>query len=165
MLFVVQLHSCVRLFVTPWTAAYLASCPSPSPEVCLSSCPLHWWCHLAILSSDALCFFCPQSFPASGTFPMSWLFASGDQNTGASASVLPMSIQYWFPLGFVWPPCSPRDSQESSAAPQFKGINSLALCLFYSLALITIRDHWENHTLDCTDFCWQKNVSAFQQIV
>ena len=95
---VVQLHSCVLLFATPWTAAYLASCPSPSPDVCPSSCPLHWWCHLAISSSDALCFFCPQSFPASGTFPMSQLFASGDQNTGASASVLPMSIQGWFLL-------------------------------------------------------------------
>ena len=74
--------------------------PSPSPEVCPSSCPLHWWCHPAISSSDTLFSFCPQSFPASGTFPMSRLFASDDQNTGASASasVLPMSIQDWFPL-------------------------------------------------------------------
>ena len=46
-------------------------CPSPSPEVCPSSCPLHQWCHPAISSSDALFSFCPQSFPASGTFPMS----------------------------------------------------------------------------------------------
>ena len=73
-------------------------CPSPSPEVCPSSCPLHWWCHLAIWSSDAL-FSCPQSFPTSGTFPISRLFTSDDQNTGASASaVLPTSIQGWFPL-------------------------------------------------------------------
>ena len=73
-------------------------CPSPSSKVCLSSCPLHQWCHPAIPSSDAL--FCSQSFLASGTFPMNWLFTSGDQNTGASfsASVLPMSIQGWFPL-------------------------------------------------------------------
>ena len=58
------------------------------------------WCHSAISSSDALFFFCPQSFPATGTFPMSWPFASDDQNTGAStlASVLPMSIQDWCPL-------------------------------------------------------------------
>ena len=49
-------------------------CPSPSPEVCPSSCPLHWWCHPAISSSDAVFSFCPQSFPASGTFPMSQLF-------------------------------------------------------------------------------------------
>ena len=49
--------------------------PSLSPEVCPSSCPLHWWCHPAISSSDSL-FFYPQCFPASGTFPVSWLFAS-----------------------------------------------------------------------------------------
>ena len=74
-------------------------CPSPSPKACPSSCPWHQWCHPAISSSDTL-FSCPQSFPASGTFPMSQLLASGDQNTGVStsASVLPMSIQGWFPL-------------------------------------------------------------------
>ena len=74
-------------------------CPSPSPEVCPSSSPLHWWCHPAISSSDALFSFSPQSFPASMTFPMSQLFASDDQNTGVStsASVLPVSIQGWFP--------------------------------------------------------------------
>ena len=69
--------------------------------VCPSSCPLHWWCHPAISSSDALFSFCPQSFPVSGTFPMSQLFESGGQNTGASASVLPTSIQGWFPLRFT----------------------------------------------------------------
>ena len=75
-------------------------CPSPSPKVCPSSRPLHWWCHPAISSSDALFSFCPQSFPASGTFLLSWLFKSDDQNPGASAStsVLPVSIQGWFPL-------------------------------------------------------------------
>ena len=67
-------------------------CSSLSPEVCPSSCSLHRWCQLAISSSDALFSFGPHSFPASGTFPMSWLFTSDDQNTGASASalVLPM---------------------------------------------------------------------------
>ena len=74
-------------------------CPSPSPEVCPSSCPLHQWCRLAISSFDTLFSFCPQSFPASGIFPMSRLFTSNDQNTGASpsASVFP-SIQGWFAL-------------------------------------------------------------------
>ena len=72
------------------------SCLSPSSEICPSSCLLH----PAISSSDALFSFCPQSFPASGTSPMSQLLASDDQNTGASASasVLPKSIQGWFPL-------------------------------------------------------------------
>ena len=73
-------------------------CPSPSPEVCASLCPLHWWCHPAISSSDSLFSFCPQSSPASGTLPMSQVFTSDDPNTGASASVLPVSIQVWFPL-------------------------------------------------------------------
>ena len=62
-------------------------CPSSSPEVCPSSCPLHQWCHLAILSSDALFSFWPQSFLASGTFPMSQQFASDDRNTEALASI------------------------------------------------------------------------------
>ena len=75
-------------------------CPSPSPRICPSSCPLHWWCHSAISSSDSLFSFCHQSFPASGTFPVSRLFTSDDQNPGASASasVIPMSIQGWSPL-------------------------------------------------------------------
>ena len=75
-------------------------CPSPSPGVCPSSCSLHWWCCPATSSSKALYSFCPQSFPASGTFPMSRLFTSDDQNTGASASasVLPVNIQGWSPL-------------------------------------------------------------------
>ena len=73
-------------------------CPSLSPGVCPSSCALHRWCCPAILSSDALSSFSPQSFPASGTLPISHLCASDNQNTGASASVLPLNIQGWFPL-------------------------------------------------------------------
>ena len=75
-------------------------CPSPSPEVCPSSCPLHPVMPSSYLIFDTLFSFCPQSFPASETFPMSWLFASDDQNTGvsASASGLPTSIEVWFPL-------------------------------------------------------------------
>ena len=70
-------------------------CPSPSPEVHPSSCSWHRCCRPAISSSDTLFSFCPQSFPASGTFPVSHLFESDDQNTGASASasVLPVTIQ------------------------------------------------------------------------
>ena len=75
-------------------------CHSPSPKVCWSSCPLHRWCHPDLSSSDILFSFCHQSYPASGTFSMSRLFTFDDQNTGASAlaSVLPTSIQGWFPL-------------------------------------------------------------------
>ena len=68
-------------------------CPSPSPRICPSSCPLNWWCHLIISSSLAF-FFCLQFFPASRSFPMSQLFASDGQSIGASASasVLPINI-------------------------------------------------------------------------
>ena len=77
-------------------------CPSPSPRIYPISCSLHRWCHLAISSSNALFSFWTQSFPASGTFPMSRLFPSYGQNTGTSASVsssvLPVNIQGWSPL-------------------------------------------------------------------
>ena len=78
-------------------------CLSPSPGVCPSSCPLHQWCHPTISSSVTLFFCCPHCFLASGSFPMSWLFASGGQSIGGSASapVLPMYIQGWFPLGLT----------------------------------------------------------------
>ena len=119
-------------------------CRSPSPEVCPSSCPLHWWCHPAISSSDTLFSFCSQSFPASGTFPMSQLFMSDDENirASASASVLQWVFRVDFPEDWlVWSPCCPGEFQESSPAPQLEGINSLAFCLLYSPALTTKRAH------------------------
>ena len=98
------------------------SCPSPTPGAYSDSCPLNQWCHPTILSS-VVPFSCLQSFPASGSFQMSQFFASGGQRFGgsASASVLPMNIQDWFPSGWtVWISFWTRDSQESSPAPQFK---------------------------------------------
>ena len=76
-------------------------CPSPTPGVYSNSCPLSQWYHPAISSSVIPFSSCPQSFPASGSFSMSQLFTSGGQSIGASASVLPMSAQGWFPLGFT----------------------------------------------------------------
>ena len=78
-------------------------CPSPSPRVCSNSCPLSQWCHPTISSSAVPFFSCLQSFPAAGSFPMNRLFTSGGQSIGASvsASVLPMNIQGWFPLGWT----------------------------------------------------------------
>ena len=78
-------------------------CPSPTPGVHPNSCPLSWWCYPTISSSVVPFSSCLQSFPASGSFPMSQFFASGCQSIGvsASASVLPMSIQNWFPLGWT----------------------------------------------------------------
>ena len=76
-------------------------CPSPAPGVYPNSCPSNWWCHPTISSSVVPFSSCLQSFPESGSFPMSWLFASGGQSIGASASVPPMNIQGWFPLGWT----------------------------------------------------------------
>ena len=78
-------------------------CPSRCPRVCSNWCPLSQGRHPTISSSVAHFPSCPQSFPASGSFPMRQLFTSGGQSTGvsASASVLPMSIQGWFPLGLT----------------------------------------------------------------
>ena len=78
-------------------------CPSPSPRACSNSCPLSLWCHPTISPSVVPFSSCLQSFPESESFPMSWLFSSGGQSIGASASasVLPMDIQGWFPLGLT----------------------------------------------------------------
>ena len=99
------------------------SCPSPIPGVYSNSRLLSRWCHPTVLSSVVPFSSHLESFPASGSFQMSQFFVSGGQSIGvlASASVFPMSIQDWFPLGFtVRSPCSPRDSEESSPTPQFK---------------------------------------------
>ena len=81
------------------------SWPSPTPGVHPNPCPLSWWCHPTISSSVAPFSSCPQSFPASGSFQKSQLFASGGQSIGVSAStsVLPMNTQDWSPLG--WTSC------------------------------------------------------------
>ena len=105
-------------------------CPSLSPEVCSNSCPLSQCCYLTISSSAALFSSCLQSFPASGSFPMSWLFTSGGQSIGASASVLPMNIQDWSPFGLTsLISLLSKGLSQSSPAPQVKSINSLAQSL------------------------------------
>ena len=99
----VQLLSRDRLLATPWAAHARPPCPAPTPGVYSNTCPLSWWCH-PIISSFVIPFSsCLQSFPASGSFQMSQFFTSGGQSIGvsASASVLPMNIQDWFPLGWT----------------------------------------------------------------
>ena len=76
-------------------------CPSPTPRVYSNLCPSSQWCHPTISSSVIPFFSCLQSFPASGSLPMSQFSTSGGQSTEASASVLPMNIQDWFPLGWT----------------------------------------------------------------
>ena len=95
-------RSVVSNFVTPWTAAHQVSL-SLSPRVCSNSRPLCWWCQPTISSSVIHFSSRLQPFPASGSFPVSQFFVSGGQTIGvsASASVLPMNIQDWFPLGLT----------------------------------------------------------------
>ena len=99
----VQSLSHVWLLATPWIAACQASLPSPTPRAYSSSCPLSRWCHPTISSSVIPFASFLQSFPTLWSFPMSRFFTSGGQSIGstASASVLPMNIQGWFPLGWT----------------------------------------------------------------
>ena len=125
-------------------------CPSPS-GVHSDSRPWSPWCHPAISSSVVPFSSCPQSLPASESFPMSQFFAWRGQSTGLSslASFLPKKLQGWSPSEWTgWISCSPRDSQESSPTPQFKSINSLVLSLLHSPNLISIHDYWKYHSLD-----------------
>ena len=120
-------------------------CPSPSLRVCSNSCPLSWWCHPTISFSVAPFSSCPQSFPASGSFSMSRIFASAGQSM---PQLQHQSFQWIFRVDFpedwlVWSPCCPRDFQKSSLAPQFESINSVAFCLLYGPALTTVHDHWD----------------------
>ena len=121
-------------------------CPSSSPEGCLNLCPLSQWCHLTILSSVIPFFSCLQSFPAARSFPVSWLFASNGQRIGVSASalVLPMNIQDWFPLGLT-----------CLISLQFKGLSRVFSSTtffsaqpFFCPALTPVHDYWKNHSFD-----------------
>ena len=115
--------------------------------------------NLLPLSPPALNFSQHQNF-----FQMSWFFASGGQSIGASAlaSVVPINIQSWSPLvltGLI--SLCPKDSQESSPAPQLKSINSLGLSLLSGPTLTCAHDYWKNHSFDYMDLCWQSGISAF----
>ena len=95
----------------------------------------------------------PLIFPSTRVFSNESALCIRWPNIGASASVLPMNIQDIFPLGLTdWPPCSPRDPQESSATPQFKSINSLALSLLYGPTLTSIQDYWKKQALTIWNF-------------
>ena len=119
-------------------------CPSPAPGVYPNSCPSSRWCHPTISSSVVPFSSCLQSFPASGSFPMSQFFASGGQSIGTSASapVFPMNTEDWFPLGWTgWVSLQSTGlSRVFSPAPQFKSINSLVLGFLYSPTLTSIHD-------------------------
>ena len=126
-------------------------CPSLTPGACSNSCPSSWWCHQTSSFSVILFSSCLQTFPASGSFPMSQLFTSGGQSIGvsASASVLPMNIQDWFPLGWTgWISLQFKGLSRVSSKPQFKSVNALVLSFLYSPTLTCIRDYWEKRSID-----------------
>ena len=131
-------------------------CSSQSPGVCSHSRQLRWWCHPTVSSSVTPFSSCPQSFPTSGSFPMSQLFASGGQSikASASASVLPMNIQGWFPLGWagltslLFKGLSRVFSNTTVLKHQFFGAQ---LFLWSNSHIRT----WllENHSFDYTELC------------
>ena len=132
-------------------------CPSPTPRACSNSCPLSLWCNpsissLAIPFSSYL-----QFFPTSGSFPMSQIFTSGSQSSGASASasVFPMNIQDWFPLGFTgW------ISLLSKGLSRVFSNTTVQKHQFFSTQLsLEPNSHiYTNHSFDYMDICWQSNV-------
>ena len=116
-------------------------CPSPSPRACSNSCPSSQWCHPTMSSSVVPFSPCLQSFPASGSFLMSQLFASGSQSIGvsASASVLPKHIQDWFPLELIdLISLQSKGLSRVFSTPEFKSINSLVLSFLYGPVLTSI---------------------------
>ena len=155
---VVESRSHVQLF-------YLMDNRTPGPSVlhCLlafAQIHIHW-----VGDATALFSFWPQLLPASGSFPMNWLSASGGQSIGASASAtgLPMNTQGWFPLGLTG--LISLQSKELSrvfSSPQLKSTNSLTFSLLYDPTLTPVHAYWKNHSFDYVDLCRQSDVSAFQ---
>ena len=136
--------SCVQCLATPWTA-----CPLLSPRLCSNPCPLSQWCHPTISSSVVPFSSCLQSFPVSGTFLVSWLFASGCWSIRASTFSESFSIsrfsEYSRLISFRIDWFDRHIVQESSPAPQFESINSSAFSLFYDPVHTTIDDYSKNY--------------------
>ena len=119
-------------------------CPSPAPRVYPNSCPLSQWCHPTISSSVIPFSSRLQSFPASGSFQMSQFFTSGGQTMGlsASASVLPMNIQDWFPLGKnVWISLQSKGFSRVFSNTTVQKHVFFGNCFLYSPTLTSIRDY------------------------
>ena len=126
-------------------------CPSLTPGVYSNSCPSSRWCHPTISSSVIPFSSHPQSFPASGSLPMSQFFASGGQSIGvlASASVLPMNIQDWFPLGWTgWISFQSKGLKNLLQNHSSKASILRHSACFISPTLTSIHNHWKNYSLD-----------------
>ena len=121
---------------------------SPTPRACSNLGPSHQWCHPTI-SSSVVPFSSSQSFPASGSFPVSQYFTSGGQSIGASASVLPMNIQDWFPLGWTgWISLQSKGLSRVFSNTSVQKHRFFSLTFLYSPTLTSIHDHWKNHNFD-----------------
>ena len=139
-------------------------CPSPDLRACTNSCPSNRWCHPTISSSVIPVSSCLQSFPASGSLPRSQFLASGGQSIGvsASASVLPMNIEDWFPLGLTG-----LISLQSNGLSGVFSNTTVKKQQFFSTQLSSWSNShihtWllKNHSFDYMDLCWQSNVTAF----
>ena len=139
-------------------------CPSSIPRVYSNSCPLSWWCHPTISSSIFPISSCLQSFPASGSFPVSPLFTSSSQSirASASASAFPMNIQDWFPLGLT-----DLISLLSKGLSRVFSNTTVQKHLFFSTQSSLWsnshiqHDYWKNHSFDYTNLRCQSEVSAF----
>ena len=157
----VQSLSCFWLFVTPWTEA------QASLSITISQSLLKLMSIESVMPSNhlVLChphLLLPSIFPSIRDFSNELAPTSSGQCIGASASVLTMKIQAWFPLGLTGLiSLMSKYSQESSLAPQFEIIHSSALNLLYIPAITFIHDYWKNYSFDYTDFCWQSDISAF----
>ena len=126
-------------------------CPSPSPGVHSNSCPSTQWCHPSISSSVVPFSSCPQSFPASWSFPMSQPFVWGGQSIGVSAlaSVLPMNTQDWSPLGWTaWISLQCKGLSRVFSSTTVQKHQFFGTQLSYSPALTSIPDRWKTHSLD-----------------
>ena len=123
-----------------------------------------WWCS-PIISSSVVPFSSHlQSFPASGSFPMSWFFASGSQSIGASASasVFPMNIQDWFPFRLTgWISLQSTGLSRVFSNSAVEKHQSSVLSLLYCPTLTSIHDHWKNHSFDYMDLGQQNYIFAF----
>ena len=125
-------------------------CPSPTPRVHSNLCPWNRWCHPAI-SSSVVPFSCPQSLPASESFPMSQLFTWGGQSIGISAlaSVLPMNTQDWSPLEWTgWISLQSKGFSRVFSNTTIQNLQFFSAQLSSQSNSTSIHDHWQNHSLD-----------------
>ena len=143
-------------------------CPSPTPRVYQNPHPSSRWCHPAVSSSVVPFSSCPQSLPASGSFPVSQLFTWGGQSIGisASTSVLPMNTQDCSSLGWTgWISLQSKGLSRVFSNTTVQKLNSSVLSSLHCPTLTSIHDHWKKHSLDYMDLCWQRNVSAFKYAI